>query len=315
MTTKFVLGTANFGLSYGIANNRMLSEREAFAILEKAVDAGVRSVDTAQNYGEAEKVLGRFFRSHGKLLDVVTKLPDAEYVSSGDVKRQIKKSLDVLGIERIDMILLHSFASFERCSAVLLPSLEAAVLDGLIGGYGLSVYHPEEAERANATCRQAGFNIGAVQFPLNVFDQRFLKGGLLQRLRASGVKLYARSVFLQGLFFMNSASLKGHLKQTASKITELAELAETRETSIETLALLFALSSGVDYVVLGVDSAVQLEKNAALMHSDSMHLMAGLKDRFETLQVADENIILPYNWGNDIGKARSGTTNDKSPMD
>lgn len=296
MTTKLVLGTANFGLSYGIANNRMLSEREAFAILEKAVDAGVCSVDTAQNYGEAEKVLGRFFRSHGKLLDVVTKLPDAEYGSAGDVERQIHKSLDVLSIERIDTLLLHSFTSFERYSEVLLPSLEAAVLEGLIGGYGLSVYHPWEVERAHATCRRAGFNIGAVQFPLNVFDQRFLKGGLLQELRASGVKLYARSVFLQGLFFMNSASLKGHLEQAASKIGELAELAEIHETSIEVLALLFALSSGADYVVLGVDSTVQLEKSAALMQLDTANLVSRLNGRFETLQIADEDIILPYKW-------------------
>ncbi len=296
MTTKLVLGTANFGLTYGIANNRMLSEKEAFAILEKALEVGVSGVDTARGYGDAEKVLGRFFRGHGKVFNVVTKLPDGEYRVAGDVERQITTSLEHLGIERIDTLLLHSFRSFERFSDVLLPVFERYRSAGIIGGYGLSVYHPYEIETATETAGQAGFCIGAAQFPLNLFDQRFLKSGHLQRLRASGITLYGRSIFLQGLFFMGGASLGGHLQQVTPKIERLASLAKMHNTSVEALALLFAASSGVDYVVLGVDSVAQLEKNAALMANGTMSLLPKLKSEFDMFEISDEEVILPCRW-------------------
>jgi aryl-alcohol dehydrogenase-like predicted oxidoreductase len=296
MTAKLVLGTANFGLTYGIANNRMLSEKEAFAILEKALDVGVCCVDTARGYGEAEKVLGRFFKTHGRALDVVTKLPDGEYRSAKDVELQIKTSLERLGAERIDTLLLHSFKTFERFSEILLPVFEQYVSAGLIGRYGVSVYHPHEIETAVETARQAGFRIRAVQFPLNLFDQRFLKDGYLQKLRASGIALYARSIFLQGLFFMEGASLGGHLQQAAPKIEYLTSLARMHDTSIEALALLFAASSGVDYVILGVDSAAQLKKNAALMTNGANNLSSRVNGGFAALAISDEEIILPYRW-------------------
>jgi len=296
MTAKLVLGTANFGLTYGIANNRMLSEEEAFAILEKAVEVGVCRLDTARGYGDAEKVIDRFFRGHGKVFDVVTKLPDREYLVAQDVERQIKTSLENLGVGRIDTLLLHSFRSFERFREILLPVFEQYISAGLIGEYGLSVYHPYEIETAIEMARRDRFPIAAVQFPLNLFDQRFLKDGYLQKLRASGIALYARSIFLQGLFFMDCASLGSHFEPAKPKIKELVNLARLHGTSIEALALLFAVSSGVDHVVLGVDSAAQLEKNAALMAIDTANLLSELKSRFDMLEVADEDIILPYRW-------------------
>jgi aryl-alcohol dehydrogenase-like predicted oxidoreductase len=296
MTAKPVLGTANFGLAYGIANNRMLSEKEAFAILEKAVEVGIYRADTARGYGDAEKVLGRFFRAHGKVFDVITKLPDGEYRIAEDAERQITTSLKNMGLERIDTLLLHSFRSFERYSEVLLPVLDQYRSAGLIGEYGLSVYHPLEIETAIETARRAGFRIAAVQFPLNLFDQRFLKGGYLQELRSSAVTLYARSVFLQGLFFMHGASLGGHLDQAKPKLSQLTGLAKMHGTSVEELALLFALSSGVDYVVLGVDNAAQLEKNAALIAKGKTGVLPDLRRGFDMFEVSDEEIILPYKW-------------------
>jgi aryl-alcohol dehydrogenase-like predicted oxidoreductase len=296
MTTKLILGTANFGLDYGIANKRMLSEAEAFAILEKAVEVGVSGVDTARGYGDAEMLLGRFFKAHGKVLDVVTKLPDSEYRSDGDVKSQIDASLERLGIERIDTLLLHSFNTFERHGDVLLPVLERYAAEGLIRRYGLSVYHPHEIGTAIEKAREAGFRIGAAQLPLNLFDRRFLKDGYLEALRSAGITLYGRSIFLQGLFFVDGATLSGYLKQAAPKIESLKSLARTHDISIEGLALLFAASSGVEYVVLGVDSAAQLEQNAALTINNANDPFSTIKNELDGLEVADEDIILPYRW-------------------
>ncbi|HVN25590.1 MAG TPA: aldo/keto reductase [Syntrophorhabdales bacterium] len=295
MSARLILGTANFGLTYGIANKRMFSEGEAFAILEKAVEAHVTGVDTAQGYGEAEKILGRFFRMHGKVFDVTTKLPDREYLSVVDVESQIEKSLVHLGLGRIDTLLVHSSSTFERHGDVLLTALERCTAQGLIGTYGLSVYHPDDLRRAAEKARKAGCRIGAAQLPLNLFDQRFLKDAHLAQFRSAGITLYGRSLFLQGLFFMDSKRLPGHLRQAAPKIESLKHLAKLHDTSIEALALLFARSSGVDYVVVGVDSVAQLERNAALMAAGG-DLLPELKASFDALEIYDEEIILPYRW-------------------
>jgi len=191
---------------------------------------------------------------------------------------------------------LHGFKAFDRYGNVLLPVLEQYVSEGLIGRYGLSVYHPYEIETAIETARRAGFRIGAAQFPLNLFDQRFRKSGYLLKLGASGIALYGRSIFLQGLFFMDGASLDGHLQQATPKIESLRSLARVHDTSVEALAMLFAASSGVDHIVLGVDSAGELEKNASLMTNGAENLLPELKGEFDMLEISDEEIILPYRW-------------------
>ena len=59
---NLILGTAQFGLDYGIANNtRKLCVKEIFDILEFAWENGVHSFDTAPCYN-SEKILGDFIK-------------------------------------------------------------------------------------------------------------------------------------------------------------------------------------------------------------------------------------------------------------
>jgi aryl-alcohol dehydrogenase-like predicted oxidoreductase len=294
MKTKITLGTANFGLTYGIANNRMLSEREAFHVLEKAAEMGLASVDTARGYGEAERVLGAFFKQHGKLFEVVTKLPGREYTSPDDVAQEVESSLGNLNIDHIDVLLLHSYDTFERFKNVLLPTLEEYAGKGVIGKYGVSVYHPREAE----TLLEPAAGLTAVQFPLNLFDRRFLKGDLLQNMRRSGVRLDARSVFLQGLFFLTPRDLGAQFDPAKEKLRRLSMIAQENGLAVGALALIFAASCDIDHVVLGVDSATQLEMNLAWLHNGSSDRFAQIRHALDELEVSAEDVILPYRWKN-----------------
>ena len=54
LTKKIVLGTAQFGLQYGIANRiGRIAKKEVFAILEFAHKEGIDTLDTAYSYGES----------------------------------------------------------------------------------------------------------------------------------------------------------------------------------------------------------------------------------------------------------------------
>jgi predicted aldo/keto reductase-like oxidoreductase len=70
---KIALGTAQFGLDYGIANTQgRVSEAEGRAIVELARARGVDTIDTAMLYGDSEAALGRIGVAGWQ---VVSKLP------------------------------------------------------------------------------------------------------------------------------------------------------------------------------------------------------------------------------------------------
>lgn len=60
MTEKLVLGTAQFGLDYGINNNNgRITFNQAKEIIEFAHESGIHIIDTANLYGESEEILGK----------------------------------------------------------------------------------------------------------------------------------------------------------------------------------------------------------------------------------------------------------------
>ena len=81
---KIVLGTAQFGMDYGIANvSGQPTKSEVFKILEMAWHHGIRIFDTAPGY-ESEVLLGEFITVHGLEKDAIllTKISDKTCLKS-----------------------------------------------------------------------------------------------------------------------------------------------------------------------------------------------------------------------------------------
>src|SRR5438067_13409029 len=69
MTQQLALGTAQFGLDYGITNTRgRITAGEAASLLRQAWDGGVRVLDTARAYGNSEEVLGAAMRDPWRIV-------------------------------------------------------------------------------------------------------------------------------------------------------------------------------------------------------------------------------------------------------
>jgi aryl-alcohol dehydrogenase-like predicted oxidoreductase len=293
MIGKLVIGTANFGLRYGIANGKKLSPEEVFAILDYAFEQGLLWIDTARAYGDAEQVIGEFFAKRGHVFKVIGKLPVKEYLSARDVEDEIFGSLRNMNIASVDSLLVHTVDTYKQYKNVIVPVLKSLRRDKVIGNYGVSVYHPEEInEIAGETDDRLVF-----EFPLNLFDQRFLKGGLMEELKSRGFCFFARSVFLQGLFFLGDEALVGRFEAVKGKIKTLRELSEVRNMRPECAALLFAASRPwVDGVVVGVDSLQQLRLNQECFRSGQHGSYSAMEPLLSELAVNDEEIILPYKW-------------------
>ena len=293
MMSKLIIGTANFGLRYGIANDKKLSSEEAFAIFEYADAQGIQWIDTASAYGDAENVIGSYFEKCGKVFKVISKLPDKEYSNAQEVENEVAGSLKSMKVRFIDVLLIHSYDTYKRYGNIIVPVLRSLRQNKVIGNYGVSVYHPEEVAEI---AQDAGDKM-VFEFPLNLFDQRFSKYGFMQNLKNRGSLLFARSVFLQGLFFLKGDALKGRFGQAREKIGRIRDMSSAHQMRPECLALLYAAQkSWVDGVVVGVDSIDQLRSNIECLGPDNFNKYASLEGLLSDLAIDDENIILPYRW-------------------
>jgi len=145
---RIVLGCGNFG---GIGSDLSLvgqgeGEAQAFEIMDAAWARGVRRFDTASSYGggRSERTIGAWLRERG--LDGLALTSKAFHpVHEGDdsglapsrLRRVVHESLERLGVERIDLFLIHEVDP-ETPLADTLGALEELVRDGLIGAIGVS---------------------------------------------------------------------------------------------------------------------------------------------------------------------------------
>ena len=270
---RLCLGTVQFGLAYGINNRSGQPEQErVFAILDRALAAGIDRLDTAAAYGEAEKVLGEFIRSRqvADRVKVVSKLRpeflDNTYKGTVSLEQavsdEVQTSLERLGLARLDGYLLHS-ASIEQLEHGELGAALASVREsGLVRQVGASLYTPEQA----MTALQTDW-VDAVQVPYNILDRRLDQAGFFDRnsRRTRPLSVYVRSLLLQGLLMMTEQEIPPHLSAIVPHLRELDQWLAGQ--GIDRLAAAFgfvASRPGVDAVVVGVDSVEQLEQYLAL---------------------------------------------------
>lgn len=288
---RLALGTAQFGLAYGLNNTGGQPPLNAVAvILRDARAAGLTLLDTAAAYGDSEARLGQLLATAPTADElppwqVVTKLaagaPEA-------VLRQLREALARLRQPAVYGVMFHSFGPLQEQPAAWLGLYEARRL-GLTTRVGVSLYHPAEADWLLAE----NMDFDLVQVPYSVLDQRF--GPLLPRLAARGVEVHVRSAFLQGLLLREPAALPAFFRPLAPKLHQLRELTTTAGVPLAAALLGFAAgAAGVRRVVVGVDSPANLAENLTV----AQHLPAALALRpaLEELAESTTEFILPYTW-------------------
>ena len=91
--SKLAIGTAQFGMTYGIANkNGQVQKDEITAILHLARRNGIDTLDTAKAYGTSEKAIGSYLKDHAKgSWKIIIKISDFKNSLSQQLKDSIKK--------------------------------------------------------------------------------------------------------------------------------------------------------------------------------------------------------------------------------
>ena len=94
---KLVLGTAQLGLNYGIANViGKPTEKQALEIMKYAVENGINYFDTAHSYGNSEIIIGKFlnfYKNYKNKVNIITKMPSLKEEKLAYLKPPFSKRL------------------------------------------------------------------------------------------------------------------------------------------------------------------------------------------------------------------------------
>ncbi|MEV4803281.1 aldo/keto reductase [Nonomuraea sp. NPDC049421] len=188
------LGAWQLGADWG-----QVTESDAVATLEAAVDAGVTFIDTADVYGDgrSEQIVGRFAKNHPGLT-VATKMGrrveqiPANYVMD-NFRAWNERSRHNLGVDTLDLVQLHCPPTPVYSTDAVFDALDTLVAEKKIAAYGVSVETCEEALTAIARP-----GVATVQIILNAFRLKPLEQ-VLPAARAAGVGIIARVPLASGL--------------------------------------------------------------------------------------------------------------------
>ncbi|MEM2111593.1 MAG: aldo/keto reductase [Candidatus Bathyarchaeia archaeon] len=289
---KLALGTAQFGMRYGIANKYgKVSREEVSKIIELCRENQIKFIDTAADYGASEAILGEIGVEEFNVISKLPKLQVEKSLLKETIEKTVYESLARMKINNLYAILLRYSES------LLLPDIveelsqitKELMKNGAVNKLGVSVYSPKEAlaivEKYN--------DIGVIQSPFSILDRRILKNNFLGEIKKRNIEFHARSVFLQGLLLMNS-------NERPKKFDRWKSIWDRWDRFIEQNKLLrlracvgyVKSKEQVDRIIIGVDSLKQLREIITAYRED-YHYEAP-----DDLCSEDIDLIHPYNWEN-----------------
>ncbi len=288
MNSKIILGTVQMGLNYGVNNNiGKISEQESQLILTEAHKAGIRFLDTAEAYGNAHHVIGRYHQVNPESkFQVITKLSSNETAS--DIESKINQYLKDLGVDQLEVLMFHSFGSYKAYQSAI-PVLQRLKDEQRFRYLGVSIYTNVEIETLIEDS-----NIDVIQLPFNLLDNISLRGELLQEAKSRNKIIHTRSVFLQGLFFKDPLDNHKVVQLLKNQLIQIHNLANEKNISLIELALGYCLQQqNIDQVILGVDSSEHLKSN---IEATAYQLDTETIERINNIKTKNIDSLNPALW-------------------
>ena len=296
--SPLILGTVQLGMLYGISNRSgQPSRKDGIDMVKYAFDRGINTFDTAREYGTSESVIAEAQKMQQNRMQVITKFrinPAHEERLEKvwvEVLAIVQESLKVLDTPKATGILFHRspLNNLESVMKILPTIIRRLKEMGLADYGGLSAHYPEDASWA---IQEEELQI--IQVPCNLFDHRFLN--MVPQGRLANKLVIARSIFLQGLFFLEPDALEGPMKVVREPLRRLHEIAEETGLSIAKLAVSFIRDQPqVDCLVIGALNQAQISQNIKWIKQPMIDRTVRDKIR-EVFSEMDHFIVTPALW-------------------
>lgn len=293
-TKKIGLGTVQWGTSYGISNIAgQTKSSEVGKIMQLAQETGICFLDTAHAYGNAEDVIGiqnPMINSFN--ITTKTKPLDSKNISKNELS-EVKDAFN-LSFDKLNHISLHGLLVHDAENLLVKGSeglwhfMQHLKSANKVKKIGVSVYEPSQLEMIIEK-----YDIDIVQFPFNIYDQRFNKNNLIERLQEKMIEIHVRSAFLQGLLLLKPDNLPKYFDSIRKHHEMLYKTFQTMDLSPLEACLLFCLElKAIDKVIVGCENIKQLKEMIQAVKNNTTHDFLQLS----TFKLEDEGIIMPMKW-------------------
>ena len=312
MVSEIAMGCWQLGGKWGDPFNPLLAEET----LQAAVDNGINCFDTADVYigGESERAIGRFLPKIPGDVFVITKIGrwlnphTAEGYNEDNLRAFIDQSRRNLGVEALDMVLLHCPPFEVYYMPEVFASLDAMKKEGKIKHYGVSVQKVEEGlmalEYPGVEAVEIIFNMFRLR-PAELFFQEAKKkdvGVIVRVPLASGLLTGKfthettfgqedhREVNRQGAWFDRGETFSG-VEYTSGLEAVEALKAVFPDTPLLLIALRWILMfDAVSTIIPGASRPEQIIQNAKAVElppltSEQMEQVEAIYNRFIKAQV------------------------------
>lgn len=279
-----VLGAMNFG--------DPTPRGESIAMIDRAIDAGITLIDTADVYagGESERIVGKALAA-GRRRDAVliaTKVgmprgdaPAGTWHRREHIVRSCEKSLRSLRTDRIDLYQLHR-PSLEVPQEETLAALDDLVRTGKVRWIGASSFPAWMVVEARAIAERSGMPaFVSEQPPYNLLDRR-IENELVPMCRRFGLAILPWSPLGGGILAgrydttddvpsdsraARRPQVRGRMTPRALEVARsLGELAAARDLTTPQLALVWAKEQpGVTAPIVGPRTMAQLDDALAVL--------------------------------------------------
>ncbi len=290
-----ILGCAQLGLAYGVANKTGKPDKALAAeIVAAALESGIDTFDTARAYGDSEAVLGEALsgiRGSG-CAKVMTKLPpDIDPTDEDAILAALDESMDKLRTSRLYALSIHRFSWLERLDDGLRNILRDIRDSRKTETLGVSVYSPTEA-----ACVLENDLFELIQAPCSAWDTRLLDTGIPEMAEEKHKKLHIRSVYLQGLLLMPPEDAARRIPAAAKATHAWNHLSSKLRMDKKTLAIGFVRAIGCPMVV-GAETPEQVVETAQIAHSVELDTNTMREIRETMSSLMNEDIVNPARWG------------------
>jgi len=282
LVSKLALGT---GPLAGIG--RSLTEEECDDLIFYALDHGINFFDTAPfyGYGKSEVRLGRGLRKTGRpyvletkvgrvlnpaqnpdtgiFIDVLPELEPIFDLSADGVKRSIDESLQRLGVDHIDIALMHDVENhMDQAINEAYPVLDDYRSQGIISGVGTGLNFCKESIRFITEC---DINVALIAGRYTLLDQEAGRE-LLPLAQKRNVSVLAAGVFNSGILADPKIGATFNYSPAPTEIIErtrkIAEFLNVRGVSLNAADTQFPLQNpAITAVVIGASDVSELASN------------------------------------------------------
>ena len=281
---KLALGTVQFGLNYGINNkNGIPSDFDISEILDLSIKNNIKYLDTSISYGNSEERISKLANNK---FNIITKSNNVK--SSEELTSSILSSLSSLKTESVYGFLFHNADNLID-NHELWSTLVKFKNEKKVNKIGYSIYETKQIDYL----LDKGFIPDIIQLPYSLLDRKFEK--YFMKLKKLGTEIHVRSVFLQGLYFMNNKQLPQKLLPIKKYLDNIESICDEFNFSIGELALNFVYENKfIDKIIIGVDSSNQLRQNIKMIKNWKSN--NNINRLINKINVKEEHLLSPVNW-------------------